>query len=108
MFAYIGLGGLMVSFLDDVPYRHRSNIALIIALVWIIGWVWLIGALALGSARGGLSLLRGWIGFMGGMALVAAPFSLLPHPLLIVLGAIAAVAFRSWVTIGKAHWLHKH
>jgi hypothetical protein len=108
IFAYIGLSGLALRLLEGFVSRgSRPTAALIFGLIWACGWVWLLGALALGSARGGVQLLRAWIAMVGGLSIAVAPFALIPHPATIVAGVIGGVAFGTWVVTGRAHWLHK-
>lgn len=108
IFGYIALGGLLVQTLDGLPSNQRPIAAIIFLLVWVSGWIWLLGSLALGSARGGAALLRGWIALMGGMFIAMAPIVLLPHPIAIAGGVIAGAAFGSWIITGKARWIHKN
>ncbi|MFC3675028.1 hypothetical protein [Ferrovibrio xuzhouensis] len=106
MFIYIGLGGLMMNFV--VPafgYSHQKTAAFICGLIWIFGWIWVIGALATKSIRDGFTLLRWWVAVYGGLAIGATPIAILPHPATIVLGVILGVAFGSLVATGKIHWL---
>jgi hypothetical protein len=107
MFAYIALGGFGVSLLDHVSPRHRPNAAVAVGLIWILGWVWMIGAMALGSVREGFSFLRAWLGYVFGMSIMVTPIALLPHPLTVIIGFVGGVAVGTWIATGKAHWLHK-
>ncbi len=108
IFAYIILSSLLLNLIGDViPRGWRPTAATLFGLAFFAGWVWLVFGMSLGSARGGFIMLRWWIGLMGGMLIFVGPFALLPHPAMLVLGAILGVAFGSWVATGKATWLHR-
>lgn len=108
IFAYIGLGSLGLHlFGDNVPRSWRPAAAGCFALLFVAGWVWLIAGMMLGSARDGFLLLRWWVALIGGALIAIGPFALLPHPAMLLVGAVLGVAFGSWVATGKSRWLHR-
>ncbi|MCA3349956.1 MAG: hypothetical protein INF97_05115 [Roseomonas sp.] len=96
-----------MSLLDHFSLRHRSNAVGAVGLIWLLGWVWMMGALALGSVREGFGFLRAWLGYVFGMLVMVAPIALFPHPVTVVIGVVGGVAVGTWVASGKAYWLHK-
>jgi hypothetical protein len=100
--AYALLGRLAL----DVAalFLPKRTAAIVVAFPWLLGFIWLSGAVLLGP-RGGNALLRWWIGIYGGMAIAIGPFAFVPHPVILIVGAGLGFAFLTWVVHGKAEWL---
>jgi len=98
--AYGLLGRAVLEVLSSVLSARAA--AGITAALWFPGWVWLVGAVVLGSARDGWFFLRMWAGFMGALFCIAAPLALLPHPGVLAIGGIAGAAWASWCFTGSA------
>lgn len=81
----------------------KSTAATIVAIIFPLGWLWLIGCLIMG-AKEGFWLLKNWIAIMGGLAILSVGF-ILPHPAFIVLSAALAYAFYTKIAHGKSDWL---
>lgn len=91
--AYAIAGRVALELLGELWPRRTATA--IVGVAWLIGWVWLIGAVILGPT-GGWLLLRYWIALMGGLAIAVAPFAIVPHPGAFLLGIPAAIAFAGW------------
>lgn len=106
--AYIVLGRLGLDLvMDHVLRSWRPAAAGCCGVAFIAGWIWLIAGMMLGSARDGLLVLRWWVAVMGGLFIAVAPFALLPHPAMALIGAALGFAFAGRVATGKAWWLHR-
>lgn len=78
----------------------RPNTALIIGGLWILGWIWGVGAL-IGGPRAGNVLLRSWIATVLGLSIFILPFALFPHPGLLIAGGFAGFAVASYIMSGR-------
>ena len=84
----------------------KNTAAIITTVIFFVGWIFGVGAFALGSLREGWTFLRLYVGGIGALCLTLVPFVLLPHSAMLVVGAFLAWAWATFCLTGNARWLH--
>jgi hypothetical protein len=98
------LGHFSLELATNSHLMSAKTTALVVGFVWILGWVWGIGAVIAGP-KAGTTLLRVWAGTVIGMMIAVLPFAILRIWPVIIGGFVLGYGAASWIITGKADWL---
>jgi hypothetical protein len=96
---YCGLVRLFMMVILDL--HPPQSVIVILGFLSLFGLAFTIFSLVTASARVGWKLFRMWVGFIGGLFIAVGPFAILPHPVMLVVGAVLGFGFAAFCVAGR-------